>query len=494
MKLLLPATALLASATLAAADPSWPQFRGPAANPISSHPALPTHWSKTQNIEWATPIPGRGWSSPIVAGNKIFLTSVTTDGASKKPQVGTEYSNEYAAELSKQGLSFPEILAKINERDFEMPSEVQLHYFLHCLDLNSGALLWKQEFYSGRPPGGRHRKNSFTSETPVTDGKSVYVYVANLGLYAFSLKGKPQWSTPLEPNPIYLEFGTGGSPALHGNQLLILSDNQKQQFLASYDKRNGKQLWRTLRDLGDKPPATDSGNAPPVPRSAWTTPFVWTTPLRTEIVTIGPNQAISYDLEGKEVWRLSGMSAAPVPSPFAAGGLLFLNGGRGKPLFAVKPGATGDITPPRGERSSTFVAWSDQRGGTYLPTPVVLDGGVYSLNETGILTRFNAATGQVSYKTRLDPSGAAGYFTTSPWAYNGQVFCLSEEGQTYVVTAGEKFALHHINALDEMAMATPALIGDRLLVRTDSRLYSIRQPQPGGKPAAAQKNPTAKTP
>lgn len=476
MKLSLSAATLLTLTTLAAADPSWPQFRGPASNPVSTNPALPTHWSKTQNIEWSTPIPGRGWSSPIVTGGRVYLTSVTTDGASKVPQVGTEYSNEYAAELAKQGLKFPEILAKINERDFEMPNEVHLHYFLHCLDLKTGAPLWKKEFYSGRPPGGRHRKNSFTSETPVTDGKSVYVYVANLGLYGFSLKGKPQWSTPLEPNPIYLEFGTGGSPTLHGNQLLILSDNQKQQYLASFDKRTGKQLWRTSRDLGEKPAtANESGNAPPVARSAWTTPFLWTTPLRTEIVTIGPNQAISYDLEGKELWRLSGMSGAPVPSPFAVNGLLFLNGGRGKPLFAVKPGATDDVTPARGEQSSQFVAWSDQRGGTYLPTPVVFDGAVYSLNETGILTRFDAATGKVSYKTRIDPSGAAGYFTTSPWAYNGSVFCLSEEGKTYVVTAGEKFELHHVNSLDEMAMATPALIGDRLLVRTDARLYSIRQ-------------------
>jgi outer membrane protein assembly factor BamB len=471
------ALSLLTVSLLPAADPTWPQFRGPAANPISAHPALPTHWSKTQNIEWSTPIPGRGWSSPIVTGGKVYLTSVTTDGPSKVPQVGTEYSNEYAAELSKKGLTFPEILAKINERDFEMPNEVTVHYVLHCLDLHSGAVLWSKEFHKGRPPGGRHRKNSFTSETPVTDGKSIFVYVANLGLYAYNLKGKLQWSTPLEPNPIYLEFGTGGSPALQGNQLIILSDNQKQQFLASFDKRTGKQLWRTPRDLGEKQPANTTAEAAPVPRSAWTTPYIWTTPQRTEIVTIGPTMAISYDLEGKELWRLGGMSAAPVPSPFASGGLLFLNGGRGKPLFAVKPGGSGDITPARGERSSSHVAWSDQRGGTYLPTPVVLDGGLYSLNETGILTRFDAASGQVSYKTRLDPSGAAGYFTTSPWAYNGNIFCLSEEGKTYVVAAGEKFALRHINSLDEMAMATPALIGDRLLVRTDARLYSIRQSQ-----------------
>jgi outer membrane protein assembly factor BamB len=469
-------TLLLAAATAAlcgGAEPSWPKFRGPDSNPVGSDAKLPVKWSKTENIEWSTPIPGRGWSSPIVTDGKIYLTSVTTDGPSKAPQTGTEYSNEYVAELAKQGLGMKEILAKVNERDFELPHEVMLHYFVYCLDLKSGGVEWKQEFYSGHPPGGRHRKNSFTSETPVTDGKFVYVYVANLGLYAFDLKGKAQWSTHLDSNPIYLDFGTGGSPALEGNRLLILSDNQKQQFLAAFDKATGKLLWRTNRDIGQK--RTGGDGADMVMRSGWTTPFVWTNPLRTEVVAVGPGETISYDLEGKELWRLSGMAVTPVPSPFASDGLLFVDGGRGKPLFAIKPGGSGDITPAKGERTSAAVVWSDQRGGTYLPTPVAFEGGVYVLNEVGILMRFDAKTGAVSYKTRLESGGAAGNFTTSPWAYNGKIFCLSEEGKTYVIAAGEAFSVLHTNTLDEMAMATPAIVGDRLLVRTDSKLYSIRQ-------------------
>ena len=465
----------VAAAVLCAAvepEPSWPQFRGPDANPVGADSKLPSRWSKTENVEWSTPIPGRGWSSPIVTGGKIYLTSVTTDGPSKQPQTGTEYSNEYVAELLKQGLKMPEVLAKVNARDFEMPNEVMLHYFLYCYDLKTGAMVWKKEFNTGHPPGGRHRKNSFTSETPVTDGKAIYVYVANLGLYAFDLKGNALWSKNLEANPIYLDFGTGGSPALDGNQLLILSDNQKHQFLAAFDKSTGKKLWETNRDLGEK-----RGNNPDIPtmRSGWTTPFIWTNPLRTEVVTIGPGQAISYDLEGKELWRLSGMAVTPVPSPFASDGLLFIDGGRGKSLFAIKPGGSGDITPAKGERSSEAVVWSDPRGGTYLPTPVSFEGGIYVLNEVGILTRFEAKTGKVSYKTRIDSTGAAGNFTTSPWAYNGKIFCLSEEGKTYVVAAGEEFRLLHVNLLDEMAMATPAIVGDRLLVRTDSTLYSFRE-------------------
>lgn len=462
---LLSLSALIALGTLAQAQntPSsvWPQFRGPGSNPVGTSPKLADRWTTKQNVEWAQKIPGRGWSSPIVVGDKVFVTTATTDGKSKAPQVGTEYSNEYVAELAKQGLSEEEIMKKVNERDFELPHEVNLHYFLYCLDLKTGKPLWKQEFYAGHPPGGRHRKNSFTSETPVTDGKKVYVYVANLGVWAYDLSGKQVWKTTVEVNPIYLEFGTGGSPVLVGNQLVILTDNQKQQYIAALDTATGKQLWRTNRDLG-----------PPQFRSGWATPFVWKTATRTEIVTVGPSIAVSYDLSGKELWRLSGMSPAPIPTPFAYDGLLYINGGRGGGLYAVKPGAMGDISIPRGATSGEFVAWAQARAGTYLPTPLAYEGGIYVLTETGILSRFDAKTGKQTYKERL---GTAGNYTTSPWAYNGKIFCLSEEGDTQVVAAGESFKLLHTNPLGEMAQATPALVGDRLLLRTETVLYSIRK-------------------
>jgi outer membrane protein assembly factor BamB len=445
------------------AEPEWPRFRGPDANPIVSKGRLPEKWSKTENLEWVAEIPGRGWSSPIVNGRWVFLTTVTTEGRSKPPQIGTEYSNEYAAELIKQGLSEHEMLERLTARDIELPKEVMLHYYLYCFDIQTGNVAWKREFYAGQPPGGRHRKNSFASETPVTDGKLVYVYVANLGLYAYDMQGTQVWRTPLEAYPIYLDFGTGGSPALLGDMLLIVNDNEKQQFIAAFDTNTGKPLWRTNRDLAAK------RDGPPQ-RSGWVTPFVWKT-LRTEVVTVGPGVAVSYDAAGKELWRLSGMSATPVPSPFAYEGLLYVNGGRGKALFAIRPGATGDLTPGENGKHSEFVAWSEPRGGTYLPTEVAYAGALYALSETGILSRFDAKTGKVSYRSRIDGGGA---FTSSPWAYNGKVFCLSEEGKTFVIAAGEKFELLHMNLLDEMAQATPAIAGDRLVLRTASRLYSIR--------------------
>src|SRR6266851_5579662 len=248
------------------AEPEWPRFRGPDANPVVAKGRLPEKWSKTENVEWAAEIQGRGWSSPIVNGRKVFVTTATTEGKSKTPQIGTEYSNEYVAELMKQGLSEQEVLKRVTARDIELPKEVMLHYYLYCLDIQTGKVVWKREFYSGQPTGGR--------------------------------------------------------PALLGDLLLIVNDNEKQQFIAAFDTKTGKPVWRTNRDLAAK------GDGPQ--RSAWVTPFVWKNPQRREVVTVGPGAAVSYDVAGKELWRLSGMSAIPIPSPFAYDGLLYVNGGEGK--------------------------------------------------------------------------------------------------------------------------------------------------------------------
>jgi len=460
---------LLAAASLvpivfAADAPEWPRFRGPQGNPVSTG-RLPDAWSKTENVEWKAMIPGRGWSSPIVNGNRIFVTAATTDGPSKKPQIGTQYSNDYVAELQKQGLSAKEIDDRVMARDFELPDEVNLHYFLYCVDLRSGKIDWQREYHTGRPPGGRHRKNSFTSETPVTDGKLVYVYATSLGLWAYDLKGKLVWKTPLENYPMYGDFGTGASPALAGNLLVVVNDNEKQQFIAAFDKKTGKQVWRTDRDLR-------AGTSPAARRSGWSTPYVWSTPARTEIVTIGPGFAVSYDLAGKELWRLAGMGGGPIPSPYAWGGVLLLNGGSGGAIAAVKPGATGSFSVAKGAEPSEHVAWSIERAGTYLPTQLAYDGAIYSLTDAGIMSRYDVATGKLGYRSRIE-NGVA--FTSSPWGNNGKVFCLNEEGKTFVIAAGEKYELLRVNDLEEFALATPALVGDRLLLRTESLLYSIRQ-------------------
>ena len=217
--------------------------------------------------------------------------------------------------------------------------------------------------------------------------------MANLGLYAYDLKGKQVWTTPLEANPIYLDFGTGASPALHGNQLIIVNDNEKQQFIASFDKKTGKQIWRTNRDIVSK-----GGQGPQ--RSGWATPFIWAHKQRTEIVTIGPADAVSYDLDGKELWRLSGMAATPIPSPFSYDGLLISTA-----AAAVRCTRSGRAPPAtfrcaKGRPRTTYVAWSVPRAGTYLPSPVAYEGGVYALTETGILSRYDAKTGKLELTSR----------------------------------------------------------------------------------------------
>jgi outer membrane protein assembly factor BamB len=445
-----------------AAEPEWPGFRGPASNPAATNSNLPDKWSTTSNIEWTATLPGLGWSSPIVAGKKIFLTTVTTDGKAKQPQVGTTYSNDYTAELSKQGFKGQELRDRVKARDFEFPNEVSLRYFLYSIDLDSGKINWKREFHLGHPPGGRHRKNSFCSETPVTDGNRVYVYINNLGLFAYDLDGNQVWNTPLENFPTIHDFGTASSPTLVNNMVVIVNDNEKQQFIPAFDKNTGKQVWRTDRSIHVQGSDRQTG---------WSTPYIWKNAQRSEIVTIGPGLAISYDLEGKEVWRLGGMSAMPIPSPFAHDGLLYLNGGSGKPVAAIKPGATGDLTTPDGAKLNDFVAWLQPKAGTYLPTELAYDGGLYVLTHNGILTRFDAKTGAQTYKTRV---GEGGDFTASPWGYNGKIFCMNEEGKTFVIRAGDKYELLDSNDLDEMALSTPALIGDRLILRTENHLYSIR--------------------
>ena len=449
-------------------DKPWPQFRGPGAIPVSGNPNLPSSWSKTENVEWATKIPGVGWSSPIVTGGKIFVTSASSEQAMKQPSLGVDFSNDYVKELMDQGKSGEELMKLVTERDAELPDEIVLTYNLFCIDLESGRIIWKREFHSGRPPAGRHRKNSYTSETPVTDGKAVYVYIAFLGLYAFDLDGKQLWSTPLQPHQVYLDFGSGASPALHGNKLFIFNDNEEASFIAAFDKHTGEQLWRNSR----------AGLGTAQMRSGWSTPYVWETEKRIEVVTIGPGMVISYDLEGTELWRMGRMSRMAIASPFSWEGLLYVTSGaageRNKPIAAIRPGATGDITPAEGKNESEYVAWYNRvAGGTYLPTPVIYGNGLYVLSDKGIFSRFDPKTGKNTYKSRIHPK--ARNFTSSPWAYGNKIFCVNEEGQTFVIKAGDEFELLGINSLEEFTLATPAIAGDRLLIRTQGTLYSIRE-------------------
>lgn len=468
--LTLPVAASSAKDTPTTTD-NWPQFRGPGGLPVGHSSALPSRWSKSENIEWSLELEGTGWSSPIVWKNHVFLTSAAADKPMKQPSLGVDFSNDYVAELMKEGKNEDEVMRLVQERDMEMPSEVSLSYRLFCVDLEGGKILWQRKFHEGPPPVGRHRKNSFTSETPVTDGEAVYVYVGHLGLFAFDFDGKELWQTPVEAHQVYLDFGGGASPALYGNALVIQNDNEEASFVAAYDKTNGKKLWQTPR------PGLGSAQR----RSGWSSPFIWQNDLRTEIITLGPGAIISYDLEGQELWRLSGLAQTAIQTPFSWDGLLYVASGAAgepvRPLVAIRPGADGELTLEGTEQDETSIAWVDKTGGgTYMPTPVLYDGALYILTDKGILSRHDAKTGEQTYKTRIHSE--ARNFTASPWAYDGKVFALNEEGATFVIRAGEEFELLGINRLDDFAMATPAIAGDRLLIRTQEALYSVRESSP----------------
>ena len=444
---------------------NWPRFLGPNSLPVADNPKLPERWSRTNNVEWVTEVSGVGWSSPIVWGGKIFLTSAVSDQPMKQPSLGTDFSNEYLAEMREEGISSEEANNRLYERDREMPHEIVIELMLYCFDLESGARLWERSVYHGNPPGGRHRKNSFASETPVTDGEYVYVYFGHLGLYAFDFDGNPVWATPLKLYQKVRDFGTGTSPVLHGDRVIVLNDNEEQGFIAAFDKRTGKELWRTLRNVGDRR------------KTSWATPFIWENELRTEIVTVGPGAVISYTLDGEELWRMHGMATVTIQSPFAWGGRLFVtsgsSGGEDKPIASILPGASGDITLKGPADKNEFIVWFNRvAGGTYLPTPIIYDNALYVLTEKGIFARYDVETGERVYRSRVAPGAAA--FTTTPWAYNGKIFAMGEEGDTFVIEAGREYQLSHVNDLEEWTLASPAIVGDRLLLRTQSRLYSIR--------------------
>lgn len=448
-----------------APDVAWPQFRGPSGAGILDSGKLPTAWSAASNVAWSVEIKGRGWSSPVAWDDTVYVTSAISPGAFKAPSTGI-YGNDYAAELAKQGLSDDEVMKRVTARDIELTGESgDLRYMVYAFDAATGKLRWEHEAHKGAPFGGRHRKNTYASETPATDGERLYAYFGNVGLFAYSLDGKPLWNARFDPQPMYLDFGTASSPVVHDGRVYVLHDNDGKSFAAAVDARTGKPVWRVDRALR-------SGQM----TSGWSTPFIWTNAIRNELVIIGQQHAVSYALDsGKELWRIGGLTGQSTPSPVAANGLLYLatgsQGENNRPVFAVKPGASGDISLAKGEDHNAFVAWVHPRASAYTSSPLVYRGRMYVVNDNGILTVFDAATGKEIYKARAGGSGNT--FSASPWASDGKVYLLSEDGHTFVIEAGDKYVELAKNSLDEMSLASPALAPGALFLRTQTRLYRI---------------------
>jgi len=431
---------LAAPATAAPTSGDWPQFRGPDGAGIGTDARLPDTWSDTTNVAWKTDLPGRSWSSPIVQGHHVFVTAVVNTGTNEAPKKGLYL-----------GGNRPE------------PSPAEHFWKVFGLDLETGKVQWETEVHRGAPKTPIHLKNTYGAETPVADGERVYCLFGGVGLFALTLEGKAVWSQPLEAHATRSGWGTAASPVLHDGRLYVVTDNDDKAELLAFDARTGKQLWAVARDE----------------KSNWATPFLWQSGRRAELITPGSRAVRSYDpQDGKLLWSLTGMSSIAIPTPVAGDGLLFVSSGyvmdKVRPVYAVRPGAAGDISLKPGESTNEFIAWSNPTGGPYNPSPLYFEGRYYVLFDRGVLSAYDARTGRVLYDRERLPEGFA--FTSSPWAAGGRIYCLSEEGVCYVVRAGDKFELLHTNRLgpDDMCMATPAMAGDRLLIRTAARMYCFR--------------------
>ncbi len=424
----------------------WPRLRGPFATglpAVTNNPNLPDTWSETKNIAWSMNIPGVGWSSPVVWEDKVFITSVTNDkeGENAPP---------------KPGLYLGPGRKGIPSGDHE--------WLVYCFDLKTGKELWKRSARKGPPPVGRHPKSSYAAETPVTDGQRLYVLFGDVGLFCYDLDGELLWTHAIEPKKTQFDYGAAASPVVHKDQVFYVYDNQEASYIAALDTKTGKENWRVPR----------------IEKSTWATPFIWESESRTEIVVCGKQKILSYDLKGNVIWSLKGsMSNLVIPSPFVVDDLLYIASGyvgdMHRPAFAIRPGAEGDMILQKGKPLPKAIQWYQPKGGPYNTTPLVYDGIYYLLLDRGMLSAYDAKNGKLKYdRIRLPPPAS---FTSSPWAYNDRIFCLGENGKTYVVKAGPQFELLHINDLGrDMCMACPAIVGDRLLIRTQRKLWCIAKP------------------
>ena len=427
------------------AQENWPQFRGETAGVVADDPALPDMWGRSKNVAWEIEIPGKGWSSPIVWGEHVFvLTAISVSGE----EIPIEPVEHYRAR-SLGGSMTAAFVTEVSE---------PLRWILYDVDFETGAVRWERTLHTSVPSGPSHEKSSFASETPVTDGERVYVYLADIGVFAVDFEGADVWSVPMEWRP-RRDWGAASSPVLHDGRLYVVNDNDEQSFVAAYDAANGDEVWRTDRNEG----------------SNWSTPFVWENDIRTEIITTGRGGVRSYSLDGVLLWHLSGMSSLVIPTPFTEHGLLYINSGyiadQTRPVYAIRPGATGDITLVEGTTNNDYVVWSHSQLGSYNPSSIVYGEYHYTLLDRGILMCYDARTGQEVYRRQRITAGTL--FTASPWAYNGRIFVLSEDGDTFVIQAGPEFAVIGRNSLDEMTLATPAVASGSLIIRTATKLYRI---------------------
>ncbi len=427
-----------AGAVVSAND--WPQFRGKDAAGVAAGTAVtPIQWrlSPDTGIAWKTAIPGLSHSSPIVWGDRVYLT--TAVAAEGKPRI---------------------VLGDVSKSGIDPATDTGRHAWrLIAIDKASGKIAWDKVAHEGTPRMKRHVKASHASATPATDGRTIVALMGSEGLFAFDMNGNQKWRADLGVMDVGLvddpgmQWGPASSPVIFGNMVLVQNDRHKNSFLAAYDLATGKELWRTAHE--EYP--------------SWATPAVIRTAARTEIVTNSGQYIRGFDpATGKELWRLSDTrTQVKVPTPIAAGDLVIVTGGYppgGRPIYAIRPGGTGEL-------SEKALAWKTERGAPYTGTPIMYNGLLYALTDNGILSAYEPKTGERIYQQRV-ASGSG--FSASPVAAGGRLYLASEDGDVYVVKAGRTYELLATNPMGESLMATPAISGNTIFIRTLTSLVAVR--------------------
>jgi len=429
-------TGLLLLNSSASARANWPQWRGPAGQGISTEKNLPTTWTATKNIKWKTPIEGLGHSSPIVWGKKIFLTTALdgevipgrTPGVTHKMADGSDFVH-------------PDALGADRRHTFKVI----------CIDRESGKILWQRVAYEGPVHDSRHKRASFASSTPATDGKYVFAFFGTEGLYAYDFNGKLLWKQDLGKLGT-ASVGYGVSPILYGNLVIMQCDESgMNSFIAAFDKKTGKEVWRAPRKVD----------------VTWSTPVLVKTGKRTELVASAAEAIISYDpMTGKELWRHKGLESNAVNTPVVSNDMVVITSGYPlKIALALRAGGSGDVT------GSKQLVWSYNKGTAYVPSPILYGDYLYLMAGNGSLTCLDAKTGKVAYEGARVPKAIP--FTASPVAYEDKVLITSDEGETFVVKAGPKHEIIGTNSVGEAVFASPALADGKIFIRGTKSLYCI---------------------
>ena len=436
--------ALLLGLALFAAQNDWPQWRG-LNNDGMARGDAPTEWSDTKNIAWRVEIPGRGHSSPVIWGDKIFLTTAVQSTAAIAS--ATPPANPTPAPASQQ------------RRQGRGPgggaNAGREHKFVvMCLDRKSGKVLWERVAKVATPHEGYHHQyGSFASNTPVTDGKYVYAFFGSRGIYCYDLNGKLIWEKAFQPMRMRLGFGEGVATVLDGNSLFLKFDQEQGSHLLALDKNTGKEIWRVDRDEG----------------SSWSPPLIVTHNGRKQMIVSASNKVRSYDpATGKLIWECAGLGSNVIPAPVIHSGVVYVMSGHREPnLLAIQLGKEGDLT------GTDAVLWTNNRGNAYTGSPVLHDGKLYFVTDSGLISCLDARTGKPHYQQQRLPRSYN--FKSSPVGANGKLYLATEEGDVVVVKMGEKYEVLSVNTLtDQMFIATPAITGGSIYLRSQEALYCIR--------------------